>query len=103
MRRLTVALFERGQRHARDSYRGGGDTALAFAFSVVCAVAIVAAGWFTTFGPALALVDNQTDRGGYGDALPMIGIVLLALVAILVGTLLGCHAGRGVQSVLGPT
>ena len=69
----------------------------------MCAVAIVAAGWFTTFGPALALVDNQTDRGGYGDALPMIGIVLLALVAILVGTLLGCHAGRGVQSVLGPT
>ncbi len=97
-------LFKRGQRHARDSYLGGGDTALAFALSVVWAVAITAVGWFMTFGAVLALVDNQVDRRGYGDALQMIGIVLLALVAILVGTFLGRHAGRrGVQSVLGPT
>ncbi len=101
---VSRILFKRGQRHARDAYLGSGDTAIAFAFSIVWAVAIVAAGWFTIFGPDLALVASQVDRRGYDNMLQMIGIVLLALIAILVGTLLGRYAGRrGTQAGLAAT
>jgi hypothetical protein len=94
-------MFARGKRHVRDAYLGGGDTALAFALSIVWAVAITVAGWFATYGPDLALVESQADHRGYGDALQLIGIVLLALVAILVGTFMGRYAGkRGVQAGL---
>lgn len=100
---LWRLMRARGRRRGEASLLGG-DTLVAFGYALVWAGAIGLAGWFAIFGAAAAIPADQVDHRGYGDEVAMLGVVLLALVAILVGTFLGRHAAkRGVAAATGFT
>ncbi len=92
-----VAWWSRARERRRPDALSASRLA-AFGRGVVWGAAILAAGWLAIVGPELVLAEGQADRRSYGDALALVGVVLLSLLAVPIGTIVSVVAGRRVHA-----
>jgi hypothetical protein len=66
---------------------------------VVWGAAVLGAGVLAVVGPAHVLPAGHADRHGFGDAVAILGVVLLALLVVAIGTIVSRVAGNRVHRV----
>jgi hypothetical protein len=83
---FVVAWRTRKREQQRETI--GGSNLAAFRRALVWALAVLATGLLAAFGPDGVLPAGQGDRRGYGEAFATIGVVLVTLVTIVIGTVI---------------
>jgi hypothetical protein len=94
---FAVARWTRA-REQRRRHAISASKPAAFGRGIVWGLAVLGAGVLAIFLPDLAVPDGQADHRGYGRAFALIGVVLAAAAAVVIGTIAAVATGNDVHA-----